>query len=124
MAALAPAEFAAGSDASKSSACDHLLMHTLSQCGSCSFTPHRYHCKTSLIKHAKHLSASTFASAGFEDWEVAVQWPFVEQSKSPRALYRAFYLPQMSQRVNHVSDYVVLKRKERRQKQFWSRQRM
>ncbi|CAL5219251.1 g1047 [Coccomyxa viridis] len=47
---------------------------------------------------------------GFEEWETIAQWPFVEQSKSPQALYRAFYVPQKSQLANHVSDYVILKK--------------
>ena len=53
-----------------------------------------------------------------------VQWPFVEQSKSPRALYRAFYVPQISQRTNHVLNYVVLQRPQKKQKQkvSWLRQ--
>ena len=52
------------------------------------------------------------------------QWPFVEQSKSPRALYRAFYVPQISQRTNHVLKYVVLQRPQKKQKQklSWLRQ--
>ena len=62
--------------------------------------------------------------AGLEDWETVAQWPFVEQSKSPRALYRAFYVPQISQHANHVSDYVILKRGERSSKHFWSGRRL
>ena len=69
----------------------------------------------------RHLSCS-LPRTGFERWQAEAQWPFVEQSKSPKALYRAFYVPQMSQRNNYRSDYVVLQRPEKKHKRSWLRQ--
>ena len=69
----------------------------------------------------RHLSCK-LQRTGLEGWQAVVQWPFVEQSKSPRALYRAFYVPQISQRTNHILNYVVLQRPEKKQRRSWLRQ--
>lgn len=44
-----------------------------------------------------------------DDWEVIYQAPFLDAAKSTNALYRAFYVPFLSEKHNKFNNYYVLR---------------
>jgi len=44
-----------------------------------------------------------------KQWRQIISYPFLDQENSPYPLFRAFYIPVLSQRANGWGNYYVLK---------------